>query len=38
MINKVLEMERDRLEADAQKECKEKRRRGEGSSHTLAQR
>jgi hypothetical protein len=30
MINKVLEMERDRLEADAQRERKEKRRWGEG--------
>jgi hypothetical protein len=35
MINKVLQMERDRLEADAQRERKEKRHRGEGSSHTL---
>jgi hypothetical protein len=38
MINKVLQMERDRLEADAQRERKEKRHRGEGSSHTLVQR
>jgi hypothetical protein len=38
MINKVLEMERDLLEADAQRERKEKRRRGEGSSRTPAQR
>jgi hypothetical protein len=36
MINKVLEMERDRLEADAQRERKEKRHWGEGSSCTLA--
>jgi hypothetical protein len=34
MINKVLEMERDRLEANAQRERKEKRHRGEGSSRT----
>jgi hypothetical protein len=38
MINKVLEMERDRLEDDAQRERKEKRRRGKGSSRTPAQR
>jgi hypothetical protein len=37
MINKVLEMEGDRLEADAQRERKEKRHQGEGSSRTLAQ-
>jgi hypothetical protein len=36
MINKVLEMERDRLEVDAQRERKEKRHQGEGSSHTPA--
>jgi hypothetical protein len=38
MINKVLEMERDHLEADAQRERKEKRRRGKGSSRTPAPR
>jgi hypothetical protein len=38
MINKVLEMERDRLEADDQRERKEKRCQGEGSSRTLAPR
>jgi hypothetical protein len=38
MINKVLEMETDRLEADAQRERKEKRHQGEGSSRTSAQR
>jgi hypothetical protein len=38
MINKVLEMERDRLEADAQRETKEKRLRGEGSFRTPTQR
>jgi hypothetical protein len=38
MINKVLEMERDRPEADAQRERKEKRHWGKGSSRTLAQR
>jgi hypothetical protein len=38
MINKLLEMERNHLEADAQRERKEKRRRGEGSSGTLTQR
>jgi hypothetical protein len=36
MINKVLEMERDHLEADTQRERKEKRCKGEGSSHTPA--
>jgi hypothetical protein len=36
MINKVLEMERDRLEANAQRERKAKRRWGKGSSHTPA--
>jgi hypothetical protein len=36
MINKVLEMERDRLEADAQRERKEKRHWGKGSSCTPA--
>jgi hypothetical protein len=38
MINKVLEMERDCLEADTQRERKDNRRRGEGSFRTLAPR
>jgi hypothetical protein len=38
MINKVLEMERDHLEANTQRERKEKRCQGEGSSRTLAPR
>jgi hypothetical protein len=38
MINKVLERERDRLEADALKEKMGKKHRAKSSSRTLAQR